>query len=92
MKFCMVTTFYPPYHFGGDALYVYQLSQHLVQMGHHVEVIHCRDAFNVLATEPNPSVADHPDIIVHSLQSRAGALSPHPDPADRANGLEAESH
>ena len=25
--FCMVTTFYPPYHFGGDAMYVYRLAQ-----------------------------------------------------------------
>jgi len=22
MRFCMITTFYPPYHLGGDAVYV----------------------------------------------------------------------
>ena len=27
LSFCMVTTFYPPYHFGGEAMYAYRLSQ-----------------------------------------------------------------
>ena len=36
-SFCMVTTFYPPYHFGGDALYVYRLSNALARRGHHVQ-------------------------------------------------------
>ena len=30
MRFCMVTTFYPPYHFGGDATYVRALSHALL--------------------------------------------------------------
>ena len=25
----MVTTFYPPYHFGGEAMYIYRLSNEL---------------------------------------------------------------
>lgn len=33
MRFCMVTTFYPPFHFGGDALYVQALSRELVARG-----------------------------------------------------------
>jgi hypothetical protein len=27
MRFCMVTTFYPPYHFGGDAVFVQALAR-----------------------------------------------------------------
>lgn len=45
LRFCMVTTFYPPYHFGGDAIFVYRLSQLLAGAGHAVDVIHSIDAF-----------------------------------------------
>src|SRR5207237_10584141 len=31
MRFCMVTTFYPPYHFGGDAIFIQQLSNELAK-------------------------------------------------------------
>ena len=40
MKFCMVTTFYPPYNFGGDGLFVQQLARDLSLAGHQVEVVH----------------------------------------------------
>lgn len=73
----MVTTFYPPYHFGGDGIFVHRLTQELARRGHHVEVIHCVDAFNLLAGEKTEQVfKQHPNITVHSLRSRAGALSP----------------
>jgi len=36
MRFCMITTFYPPYHFGGDAI-----------LGHEVEVVHCEDSYRL---------------------------------------------
>jgi hypothetical protein len=45
----MITTFYPPYAFGGDGVYVQQLSNELAKRGHQVEVVHCRDTYNVLA-------------------------------------------
>jgi hypothetical protein len=48
----MITTFYPPYSFGGDGVYVQQLSNELAKRGQQVEVIHCRDAYNALA-HPN---------------------------------------
>ncbi|NJN37380.1 MAG: glycosyltransferase family 4 protein [Nitrospiraceae bacterium] len=37
----MVTTFYPPHHFGGDAVFVHRLSHALADRGHEVEV--CND-------------------------------------------------
>lgn len=77
MRFCMVTTFYPPYHFGGDAVYVQQLSNELAAHGHHVEVIHCIDAFHLLSRHPpRSSVAEHPNVLVHRLKSPVGWLSP----------------
>ena len=27
LRLCFMTTFYPPYHFGGDAMFVYRLAQ-----------------------------------------------------------------
>jgi glycosyltransferase involved in cell wall biosynthesis len=75
LRFCMVTTFYPPYHFGGDAVFVRALSQALVAEGHTVDVVHCEDAYRLRGDSP---IADEPPdkIVVHRLHSRFGALSP----------------
>lgn len=76
MRFCMVTTFYPPYAFGGDAMYVQQLSNELAKRGHHVEVIHSRDAYDLLAGQgPAAAEVDHPNVTVHALRSRWRFLS-----------------
>ena len=73
----MITTFYPPYAFGGDGIYVQQLSNELARRGHQVEVIHCGDAYNALA-RPTSSITnhEHPNVTVHALNSRFGVLSP----------------
>jgi len=77
MRFCMVTTFYPPYHFGGDAIFVHQLSNELAKRGHHVEVIHCKDSFDFMSGGRRPGVSqDHPNVHVHRLESSLGMLSP----------------
>ena len=77
MKFCMITTFYPPYHFGGDATFIYRLSQALAQRGHDVDVIHDRDAYYLAhPSEPTAPFENHSRVTVHALKSRAGFLSP----------------
>jgi glycosyltransferase involved in cell wall biosynthesis len=77
MRFCMVTTFYPPYNFGGDGIFVHQLSNELAKRGHHVEVVHCRDAHQFLSGgTPSMPYQDHPNVTVHGLKSPAGFLSP----------------
>jgi glycosyltransferase involved in cell wall biosynthesis len=78
MRFCMVTTFYPPYHFGGDALFVRSLARALVADGHTVEVVHCEDAYRLRG---DPWLAEAPSaasdgVVVHRLRSRLGPLSP----------------
>lgn len=77
LRFCMVTTFYPPYNFGGDGIFVHQLSNELARRGHHVDVIHCIDAYRLLAArEPAKTYEDHPNVTVHGLRSPYGFLSP----------------
>jgi glycosyltransferase involved in cell wall biosynthesis len=75
----MLTTFYPPHHFGGDAVFIKRLVHSLARRGHEIEVIYDADAFRVLAPrrevkpEPQP-----PGVTVHPLSagsSRAGFLS-----------------
>ena len=73
----MVSTFYPPYSFGGDAMYIYRLANELAARGHTVDVFHCADAF--LLVNGKPPTADFPNherVRVRKLKSRAGFLSP----------------
>lgn len=49
LRFCMITTFYPPWHFGGDAIGTQRLARALVRRGHHVTVIHSIDAHRMLS-------------------------------------------
>ena len=62
-RFCFVTTFYPPYHFGGDGVFVYRLAEALAARGHRVDVIHSIDAYRA-KTDVEPTVAfnDHPNV------------------------------
>lgn len=76
LRFCMLTTFYPPYHFGGDAMGVQRLSRALVRRGHRVTVIHDADAYRALADGPEPVPVKEPEgLTVHRLESRHGKLS-----------------
>ncbi|MFO1429198.1 MAG: glycosyltransferase family 4 protein [Candidatus Competibacteraceae bacterium] len=77
LRFCMITTFYPPYNFGGDGIFVRRLSNELARRGHQVEVIHCIDSYLLLAgREPAGTYDDHPNVTIHGLRSRFGPLSP----------------
>ena len=77
LRFCMITTFYPPYSFGGDGIFVQRLSNELARQGHSVDVIHCIDAYRIKAgREPATVYEDHPDVTVHGLRSRYGLMSP----------------
>lgn len=73
----MVTTFYPPYSFGGDAMYIYRLTNELARRGHLVDVFHCTDAYRVLEKKPpTAEFPNHPNVKIHRLKSHAGFLSP----------------
>ncbi len=76
LRFCMFTTFYPPYSFGGDAVGIQRLSRALVRQGHSVTVILDVDAFNVLSPNPEPPLPEPTDgIEVIPLRSVFSKLS-----------------
>jgi len=76
MHFCMVTTFYPPFNFGGDGIFVQQLSNELAKRGHQVEVVHSPDVYHILAGGGQSAAGtDHPNVTVHRLRSRFSFLS-----------------
>src|SRR6266513_1460747 len=72
----MVTTFYPPYHFGGDGVSVYRLSEALAERGHSVDVIHSVDAFRLQhPAEPEVAFSHHPNVTRYPLRTRVPRLS-----------------
>jgi glycosyltransferase involved in cell wall biosynthesis len=77
LNFLHLTTFYPPYSFGGDAMYIYRLAHALGDQGHNVDVIHCIDSYRLQhPAEPEIKFAEHPNVKRHGLESKYGWLSP----------------
>lgn len=76
LRFAMVTTFYPPFHFGGDGAYVRRLTHALARRGHRVDVLHDADAFRILheGADPEP-LEEPPGVTVHRFESRVPGLS-----------------
>lgn len=76
MRFLMLTSFYPPHSFGGDATYVRQLSAALARRGHEVRVIYCADAYRMSGgTVPRDAMPETGPVQVRKLASRVGGLS-----------------
>jgi glycosyltransferase involved in cell wall biosynthesis len=77
LNFLHLTTFYPPYSFGGDAIQLYRLAHAQAESGHHVDVIHCVDSYHLLHPGPPPvEFAEHPQVVRHELRSPLAKLSP----------------
>jgi glycosyltransferase involved in cell wall biosynthesis len=76
LRFCHLTTFYPPYNFGGDGIGIQRLCRALVRRGHHVTVVHDKDAYDLLHPGPSPEPEVDPDgVEVVTLESGLGAAS-----------------
>src|SRR5881275_1054959 len=77
LSFCLVTTFYPPYHFGGDAMYVYRLSNALARRGHRVTVVHSVDAYRLFRRGTVADAYPHEaGVTVRPIKSAVGPLTP----------------
>lgn len=88
MRFLMLTSFYPPHAFGGDATYVRQLAAALARRGHEVRVVYCADAYRMSGglfpreAAPDLGPDSGPDlgpgsgrVTVRKLASRFGRLT-----------------
>src|SRR5712692_7405775 len=76
LSFCMVTTFYPPHHFGGDAMHVYRLTNALARRGHAVTVVHNEDAYRALGgSEPGSTFPNEPGVTLRPLRTALPAAA-----------------
>lgn len=75
LRFCLVTTFYPPYHFGGDAIFVHRLARALAARGHSVDVVHSIDAYRLSRSEPQPGFEETPGVRRLPLVSRSAHVA-----------------
>jgi glycosyltransferase involved in cell wall biosynthesis len=72
----MLTTFYPPWSFGGDAVQVQRLARELVARGHEVTVVHSREAYRALARRA-PDMPEEDDGVTRvPIDAGVGFLSP----------------
>lgn len=77
LNFLHLTTFYPPYSFGGDGIQLHRLAHALAESGHHVDVVHCVDAYHLLHPgEPPVKFPEQPNVVRHELRSGFKWLSP----------------
>ncbi len=76
LRFLMLTTFYPPYNFGGDGIGIQRLARGLVRAGHEVTVVHDADAYLTLAQkEPISEDLEPEGLRTVPLRSKWGVLS-----------------
>ncbi len=72
MRVALVTTFFGPHRFGGDAAYVERLSEALLRKGHSVEVFYPPSAFETVRRGVQPLTYEAPaELRVHGLVQRA---------------------
>lgn len=67
-KFLLSTSFYPPYHVGGDAIHVKYLAEELVKRGHEVHVLHSLDAYGV-KRKSFPEKAELDGVYTHTIKT-----------------------
>jgi len=78
LRFCFITTFYPPYNFGGDGIAIQRMARALVEREHRVTVIHGVDAYNAMNRncEPTGPMREDDGVEIVALRSGFGALEP----------------
>jgi len=73
--FLMTSSYYPPYHLGGDATHVRYLSEELVKMGHEVHVMFSLDGYRYKKPDFKGSLKETEEsngVFLHPLQSPLG--------------------
>jgi glycosyltransferase involved in cell wall biosynthesis len=75
LRFCHVTTFYPPHNFGGDGIGIQRLVRALARRGHPQTVIVDTDAHRMLSGREPELEPEEPNIEVIRLRSKAPKLA-----------------
>jgi len=76
LKLLMTTTFYPPYHIGGDANHVKYLAEELARQGHEVHVMSSLDAYEIKRGKVGKLQIKPGQVYLHPLRSPRGRLEP----------------
>lgn len=76
LKFLFTSSFYPPYHLGGDAKHVQYLAEELVRKGHEVHVLHSIDAYRMKRRSQLPKRTISEGVITHPVITRL-SLTPY---------------
>jgi len=76
MKILFTTTFYPPFHIGGDATHVKYLAEALAEKGHNVHVMFSMDAYEFKRKEKPKMPETWNGVKVHVIESPLGKLEP----------------
>jgi hypothetical protein len=70
MKFCMVTSFFGEYSFGGDSIYIERLCQALLNYGHEVHVAYSPGAFGSIRRKAPLREYEAPgNLVLHPLNN-----------------------
>jgi len=72
----MLTTFYPPWSFGGDGIQVRRLARALADRGHEVTVVHSREGFAALSRRGAEAQLADDGCTVVPIDAGLGRLSP----------------
>jgi glycosyltransferase involved in cell wall biosynthesis len=75
LKIAMLSTFYAPYSYGGDAIGIERLVTALARHGHDLTVVHLIDAFGSLPKAKRPEMKPAENIKIIGLKSRIAFLS-----------------
>lgn len=78
LRIALINTFYPPYNFGGDGVYVRRLAHALARRGCDVHVLHDAETYKARVKEPfrAPSPLEEPaGVSVHRLESPLGPIA-----------------
>ncbi|MFZ5618361.1 MAG: glycosyltransferase family 4 protein [Pseudomonadota bacterium] len=78
LKIALINTFYPPYNFGGDGVYVRRFAHALARAGCDVNVLHDSETYKALAAKPLGDLApfdEPPGVAVTRLESPLGPVA-----------------
>jgi glycosyltransferase involved in cell wall biosynthesis len=78
LKIALINTFYPPYNFGGDGVYVRRFAHALARLGCDVHVLHDTETYKAMAPAPASSLEpldEPPGVTVHWLESPLGPFA-----------------